>query len=138
MLYFYNRSYVRALVELFPNICLDPYKFVNIPRKYCVIDWSLEGIGRKTNKTILGDYWADLKNRRALFTKIAHERGFDPLLPSNWYPISTASLLNVKVSHSFAIKFVDLLFVLKGVAPTLNHYHKKSLPKALIDMFPEI
>ena len=51
-----------------------------------------------------------MKNRRALFTKIAHERGFDPLYASNWYPISIASLLNVKVSLPPFSSFALILF----------------------------
>ena len=34
MLYYYNGKYVAALVDLFPNIDLDPAKFINIPSKY--------------------------------------------------------------------------------------------------------
>ena len=33
MLYYYNGKYVAALMDLFPNINLDPAKFVNIPSK---------------------------------------------------------------------------------------------------------
>eukprot|EP00026_Physarum_polycephalum_P002350 Phypoly_transcript_02356.p1 GENE.Phypoly_transcript_02356~~Phypoly_transcript_02356.p1 ORF type:complete len:908 (+),score=118.97 Phypoly_transcript_02356:113-2836(+) len=99
MLYYYNGKYVAALTNLFPNIGLDPAKFVNIP---------------------LG-YWTDVKNRRALFTHIAQERGFDPFNPSNWYPVSIASLLNVK-----------------GAASIVQQYYGGSLAKGLLDMYPEI
>ena len=32
-----------------------------------------------------------------MFCDLAHQQGFDPLLPSNWYPITYSSFRNVKV-----------------------------------------
>eukprot|EP00026_Physarum_polycephalum_P002219 Phypoly_transcript_02224.p1 GENE.Phypoly_transcript_02224~~Phypoly_transcript_02224.p1 ORF type:complete len:937 (+),score=116.21 Phypoly_transcript_02224:57-2867(+) len=95
----YQRKYVSALMDLFPELDLNPSKFANIP------------VG----------HWEEMANRRKLFIEIARERGFDPLVPSNWYPVSYNSLINVR-----------------GVTSVLDHYYGGSLAKAVVDIFPEI
>jgi len=63
-------------------------------------------------------YWTTEKgkNMRELFIKIAHERGFDPLLPHNWYSIPSSSLKEVKVfSFFFISKFIFNQLIIKNV-----------------------
>ena len=45
-------------------------------------------------------FWSEVDQRRKWFTKFAQDRHFDPLAPSNWYPITTKQLLSEKVRKS--------------------------------------
>lgn len=45
---------------------------------------------------LIAKHWEDINNRKLLFCDIAQQRGFDPLIPSNWYKVD--SLLNIKVN----------------------------------------
>jgi hypothetical protein len=53
--------------------------------------------GKKINKLYTGKFWADSKNQREFMLSFAREKGFDPLLPANWYSVSTGSFLAFKV-----------------------------------------
>eukprot|EP00026_Physarum_polycephalum_P001044 Phypoly_transcript_01045.p1 GENE.Phypoly_transcript_01045~~Phypoly_transcript_01045.p1 ORF type:complete len:1215 (-),score=190.78 Phypoly_transcript_01045:36-3680(-) len=72
------KGYVAALMDLFPNIGLNPAKFKKAPQ----------------------GYWEDEKNRRLMFCDIAHQQNFDPLLPNNWYSVTYSSLRNIKGANS--------------------------------------
>jgi hypothetical protein len=128
MLQYYNGKYVKALVELFPGLNLNPAKFTEIPRKREKIREKKrerrererrerekgEGVfERETFIIMIGieSHWKNEKNRRDLFCEIARERGFDPLVANNWYPISYSSLWNFKVMLYFLI-VIYILFVL--------------------------
>ena len=43
-------------------------------------------------------YWEDEKHRKLMFCEVAHQQGFDPLVPAKWYSVSYSSLRSVKVS----------------------------------------
>ena len=55
-----------------------------------------EGGNQLANSNI-DSFWSEVDQRRKWFTKFAQERHFDPLVPSNWYPITTKQLLSEKV-----------------------------------------
>jgi len=64
--------------------------------------------------------WEFTHNRRKFFENYAAERGFDPLLAENWYLQSGEQILQTK-----------------GARRVIS-YHKGSLAKTLIDLFPGI
>jgi len=95
----YYKGYIAALMQLFPDIGLNPLKFKKAPQ----------------------GFWEDQKNRKMMFCHIAHQLGFDPLLPSNWYSVTYSSLRNTKGANSI-----------------LEHYYGGSLAQGLLAMFPDI
>lgn len=46
---------------------------------------------------IVGDYWANARNRRHFFERFAADKGFDPLIAQNWYSITHEQLDEYKV-----------------------------------------
>ena len=58
-----------------------------------------EGGNQLANSNI-DSFWSEVDQRRKWFAKFAQERHFDPLAPSNWYPITTKQLLSEKVRKS--------------------------------------
>eukprot|EP00026_Physarum_polycephalum_P005007 Phypoly_transcript_05033.p1 GENE.Phypoly_transcript_05033~~Phypoly_transcript_05033.p1 ORF type:complete len:665 (+),score=73.56 Phypoly_transcript_05033:296-1996(+) len=71
VMYYHNRSMVRAIIELFPEVPMQSHKFRQSP-------------------------WRDKGNRKKFFVDYARSCGFDPLVPENWYSIPKQSLLSVK------------------------------------------
>lgn len=94
----YGGSAVRALLDVFNEIGLDPTKF----------------------HRILKAYWDKKEHRRRFFEKYAIKHNFDPLVPANWYSISRRSIERYKSGR------------------TVLGYYKRSLVKALVDLFSEI
>ncbi len=45
-----------------------------------------------------GNYWTIAENRRNTFIELAHEKGFDPLVPENWQNIKYDELPKVNVN----------------------------------------
>eukprot|EP00026_Physarum_polycephalum_P000469 Phypoly_transcript_00470.p1 GENE.Phypoly_transcript_00470~~Phypoly_transcript_00470.p1 ORF type:complete len:781 (-),score=102.87 Phypoly_transcript_00470:244-2586(-) len=64
--------------------------------------------------------WHTQKNRRQAFEEYARQHGFDPLHPENWYLQKKHKILSTKAIYS-----------------VLEQYNY-NLPKALLDLFPEI
>eukprot|EP00026_Physarum_polycephalum_P000389 Phypoly_transcript_00389.p1 GENE.Phypoly_transcript_00389~~Phypoly_transcript_00389.p1 ORF type:complete len:1231 (+),score=194.32 Phypoly_transcript_00389:52-3744(+) len=71
ILSYYNSSISQALLDLFPNIGLDEYKFATIPKHY----------------------WKDKENRKRYLEGFAKAQGFDPRVPENWYPLPKENLI---------------------------------------------
>lgn len=46
---------------------------------------------------LLGNFWRDANNRRHFFDQLAKKKGFDPLIPDNWYSLSKATMISEKV-----------------------------------------
>eukprot|EP00026_Physarum_polycephalum_P001040 Phypoly_transcript_01041.p1 GENE.Phypoly_transcript_01041~~Phypoly_transcript_01041.p1 ORF type:complete len:1163 (+),score=140.56 Phypoly_transcript_01041:229-3717(+) len=72
--YFYASNLSRAVKHLYPEIPLDESKFVLLP----------------------SNYWDSDTNRFSFFRNFAKERGFDPLIPENWYPFTASDLPKAK------------------------------------------
>jgi hypothetical protein len=89
---YYEKRYVAALMDLFPELDLQPSEFIFIPS---IMPSEINLFVLISN--LKGNYWESKKNRVALFQKIALERGFDPLIPENWYHVTDLSLLHRKV-----------------------------------------
>ena len=63
---------------------------------------------KSTEKKSKG-YWLDIDNRRKFFLKFAEEKGFDPLVPENWYTITKRQVSAKKVILLFPILCYSLL-----------------------------
>eukprot|EP00026_Physarum_polycephalum_P000635 Phypoly_transcript_00636.p1 GENE.Phypoly_transcript_00636~~Phypoly_transcript_00636.p1 ORF type:complete len:901 (-),score=99.66 Phypoly_transcript_00636:59-2761(-) len=93
---FYNGSYTAALLDLYPDI----------------------GLAR--HKLPVSNFWNDLRNQRKFFERVAQKKGFDPLVPSNWYKVTTVDLAEYKGGN------------------VINRHYRGSISEALLTIFPEI
>lgn len=93
---------IKALVGLFPNIGLDPARFVNVA-----------GIplNRLESQLIFNTagHWQNKQNRRKMFELVAKRLNFDPLIASNWYNVTLKKLRPIKV------KFALFVFIVVNV-----------------------
>lgn len=55
------------------------------------------GAERAYNLFFTGKYWLNISNRKEFMIRFATERGFDPLIPKNWYSITADVLSEIKV-----------------------------------------
>jgi len=94
---YYRGSVREALMTLYPTIGLKEDMFESRTRSF----------------------WASPANRRKYFDDFAAHHTFDPLIHTNWYPISIRQLANYKR--------IDFLY----------RYHK-NLPDALMQLYPNI
>jgi hypothetical protein len=84
----YQGSLTAALQHLFPDVCFDLEKFVQIRPSM------KQGEGREegeiTNVNVIGEHFSTPRNRREFFVEFAVTRQLDPLVPQSWYhnPIS--------------------------------------------------
>eukprot|EP00026_Physarum_polycephalum_P001348 Phypoly_transcript_01349.p1 GENE.Phypoly_transcript_01349~~Phypoly_transcript_01349.p1 ORF type:complete len:1107 (+),score=164.22 Phypoly_transcript_01349:191-3322(+) len=95
---YHNGSYSQALLDLFPEIGLNLSKFAMLPRIH----------------------WHKRENRKQFFMRFAELKKIDPLIPSNWYNVTTEELLRQK-----------------GAGGMLDFYNG-SFMAALLDNFPDI
>jgi len=88
------KGFAEALTLSYPDIGLDKTKFTILPRYY----------------------WRDLDNQRQFFLDYAQKKGFDPLVPANWYKISAPELLLAKSAGVMLVhnkgSYVDALMKL--------------------------
>eukprot|EP00026_Physarum_polycephalum_P001864 Phypoly_transcript_01867.p1 GENE.Phypoly_transcript_01867~~Phypoly_transcript_01867.p1 ORF type:complete len:897 (+),score=81.10 Phypoly_transcript_01867:37-2727(+) len=94
---FYEGNIPKALMDAFPDIGLEKSRLNDIPK----------------------NYWKDKKNQRKVIESFAQEKGFDALVPSNWYDRSIRPLLKKKTWNFIA-------------------YYNGSVSAALVHLFPEI
>ena len=110
----YKKKFVVALMDLFPELNLKPSHFTSAPGMQTTKEERKEERGGEARDyrtyTVIVRYWEDIANRIELFIGIARERGFDPLVPANWYPVSYASLINVKV-YNFVLYFFVIFYI---------------------------
>lgn len=94
LLELYNRELIDALVDLFPNIGLDPCKFAepSILSLYYTLQHTYDILGKK-------NYWDSKDNRRKFFEEFAKSNNFDPLSSEQWNSISKSQILQLKVHH---------------------------------------
>jgi len=85
-------------MDLYPKIGLHEEKFKNAPK----------------------NFWTDKDNRKNFFNSFAKSKGFDPLIPENWYSITVADILPVKGG------------------PSVLRFYKQALKDALLDVYPFI
>lgn len=94
----FNWSLIKSLVSLFPEVKFDPTKFDVSPRKY----------------------WKSVANRKRFFINFAKEKGFEALVPENWYPVKK-----------------KVLGARKGASALLSLY-QGNFVTALVHLFPDI
>ena len=110
MLTYYNGNVKSALFHLFPNIGLDRFRFSilrmssypHLPPSSFIdfiyfIYYIYSFIYLFVYIIFTGNFWEDPKNKRDFFDRFAKERGFDSLIPSNWYPITLHEILATEV-----------------------------------------
>lgn len=103
MLLSYGNNFVKALLHMFPEIGLDKTKFhfrlpsMIISFPICIL------INFHADK-----YWSNETNQREYFISFAKHKKFDPLVPDNWYPITSESLSQYKV-HLFRAMMLVLI-----------------------------
>lgn len=73
----------------FPELSLDMTILIPLPRTAIIVKYCAYHITGKT--------WRDLSNRKVFFEKLAYKKGFDPLVPTNWFGLSTTEVLDEKV-----------------------------------------
>eukprot|EP00026_Physarum_polycephalum_P002126 Phypoly_transcript_02130.p1 GENE.Phypoly_transcript_02130~~Phypoly_transcript_02130.p1 ORF type:complete len:911 (+),score=100.93 Phypoly_transcript_02130:69-2801(+) len=71
---YYSMSFVRALVDIYPEVNFLESKFMFVSKKF----------------------WLEPKNRRNWFDTFAEERSFDPLIADNWYNIAHQTITATK------------------------------------------
>lgn len=121
LLAYYKGSFSKAIVQLFPNIGFDNSKFNVFPRKsifflflrhviffFVLIFYNtflrflivIPCYSKNVSITLyfIDKYWLEFSNRRKFFENFAKEKGFDSLVPANWYMITTEEVLNAKVT----------------------------------------
>eukprot|EP00026_Physarum_polycephalum_P002043 Phypoly_transcript_02047.p1 GENE.Phypoly_transcript_02047~~Phypoly_transcript_02047.p1 ORF type:complete len:791 (+),score=118.55 Phypoly_transcript_02047:121-2493(+) len=75
MLQYYEGSFGKALLQLFPNIGLDVRKFSKMPSRF----------------------WEDEKEQKVFFMDLAKQLSFDPLVAENWYSVPDEAILNINI-----------------------------------------
>ena len=94
----YYKNLPSALTELYPQLAWDVSKFQGIapppPLLYFLkfFQFILFTAGGKD--------WRIPAVRRSFFDAVARELGIDPLVPSNWFPVSIDTVMHHKVSLS--------------------------------------
>lgn len=81
---------------------------------------------------MLENHFQSAENRKKFFDEIAREKGFNPLVASNWYSISRLEVLARKVIIFYYV--VYLFTFLKGSTTLLNMFHS-SYPEALANVY---
>eukprot|EP00026_Physarum_polycephalum_P001152 Phypoly_transcript_01153.p1 GENE.Phypoly_transcript_01153~~Phypoly_transcript_01153.p1 ORF type:complete len:800 (+),score=123.64 Phypoly_transcript_01153:87-2486(+) len=97
VLNFYGGSMVKALLTLYPDIGLEKRQFATTR-----------------------NFWQDPNHRRQFFDKLAEKKGFDPLIPDNWYSLSKEAIMNEKFGGA------------------VIYHHDDNIAKALLDLYPAI
>eukprot|EP00026_Physarum_polycephalum_P001081 Phypoly_transcript_01082.p1 GENE.Phypoly_transcript_01082~~Phypoly_transcript_01082.p1 ORF type:complete len:1032 (+),score=114.94 Phypoly_transcript_01082:178-3273(+) len=95
-----KRNYVKTVMKLFPEIIAKDSKLFSV---------------------LPYNYWEPVPRRRKLFIQLAKHRGFDPLIPKNWYEFPRDSVLSSQHAKSI-----------------LTAYYSLDLAEALLHLFPEI
>ena len=110
----FGSSYIKALMQVFPEIGLKEIKFRFAP-SICFTFIFLT----TTNSLFhflyffsssffpsffffVEEYWS-IGRKRELFCQYARQHSFDPLVATNWHSISIYSILMYKVSHPFLL-----------------------------------
>jgi hypothetical protein len=87
-------------------------------------------------------FWGKIENRRKFFEQYAKQNGFDPLIPTNWYVQFKHNILATKVILEFTYAralhyFTRYLTLFQGAQRAIS-YHRHSISRALLDLFPNI
>ena len=129
VLHYYSDSAVKALLDLYPSIGIDPSKFTNVAsmfegeREKKKGDGGRERVrgegGRRggVNQNISGKSW-HATNIRMYFDQFAARHSFDPLVAGNWYSIPNHLIFEDKVLSFLLSLLCSLAF------PSCLLYHQ--------------
>lgn len=96
MLDYYNGSLVKALEDIYPNIGLrrEMFAFLHRMLLFFPLFYSCPS---DFHTLFIGGYWSEPKNRKRFFDEFARDSNFDPLVPENWYSVTTNEIEQRKV-----------------------------------------
>ncbi len=88
-------------------------------------------------------YWRDAHNRRKFFIEFASQKGFDPLVPTNWENVQRREMIKQVKRKKIQIEQKrkmerDRDFKIYKVGHGPLHLYKHNFQKAVADSFPEI
>eukprot|EP00026_Physarum_polycephalum_P001926 Phypoly_transcript_01929.p1 GENE.Phypoly_transcript_01929~~Phypoly_transcript_01929.p1 ORF type:complete len:592 (+),score=74.28 Phypoly_transcript_01929:633-2408(+) len=118
---FYQFSFVKALLSVFPEIGLEESKFHAQPRKF----------------------WQSMNARRQVLNEFAQQQGFDPLVAQNWYSISRdfmksdeVSQIHKKIRTIFSLYKGSFIKALMNIYPEVrfNPVHFPVVPTGFWDI----
>lgn len=78
-----------------------------------------------------------MPKRRKQFEEYARSRGFNPLIPDNWYSINWNKIRGFTLFPVY-IAFYGIQANLSQIADIIAVYYKGSPTVALLDVFPDI
>ena len=78
---------------VYPAIGLEERKFKHLAKSIFVV----HSFCMSSMLTPHLDHWKNINNRRNFFVNFSRVKGFDPLVPTNWYSCSYWELCNSKV-----------------------------------------
>jgi len=135
-LHYYEGSFVKALLRLFPDIGLDSSKFKT---KQQPKNSSCDQIVQQKDFLKVNDpppdtrldptklaliprgYWMNTSNRKEFFEEFAKINGFDSLIAQNWYSVTKKQILEHKSAGSVLIYYEgSFIAALQDLYPTLN------------------
>ena len=165
ILSFYNGSYARAVMQLYPAIGLEETKFLY---KSSMISSSLRSPSLFSSpllffcflapsfscslpNSVLGKhFWRTAKNRREFLNEFSKKKEFDPLSPAAWQTITKSDLASVSVwrrgweevrrgvGSSEELREVNgLMMILQG-GRYLLYFYGQSLERAVAELYPEL
>lgn len=113
---YYSRSLSKALMDLYPNIGLDHQLFLRRPRIififYLLLLFHYYSFHLHFSNclfySIIENFWQEKSNQRKFFDAIARKKHFNPLIASNWYPITHRNIVTQKVKLKYynIIRFI--------------------------------
>eukprot|EP00026_Physarum_polycephalum_P001478 Phypoly_transcript_01480.p1 GENE.Phypoly_transcript_01480~~Phypoly_transcript_01480.p1 ORF type:complete len:1080 (+),score=145.14 Phypoly_transcript_01480:111-3350(+) len=104
VLSYYGNSYIQALLQVYPNIGLETWKFSKIPH----------------------GFYNDLEHRKQFFVRIAKEANFDPLLADYWHTFRFPnSIYANKVARIVLSYYADTCEALVSVFPNIGLQREK-------------
>jgi hypothetical protein len=99
MLDYYGGSIGNALKDIYPTVQWHEPNFYRMSFLPPAVLFIL------CLNTYTGNYWHNPLNRRSFFDSYARAMGFDPLIASNWYSVTTAAVLRHPVSITYFVYF---------------------------------
>ena len=97
ILFQYKWNFIEALKDLLPELCFDDSKFSRSARMITPTPFLLMILSLLINMKSAGGLWQETNTRRDYFFNFAKSKGFDPLIPINWYSLHRNSFLYSKV-----------------------------------------
>ena len=94
----YGHSLRRALLDTYPTIglCADHFH----PSKHGITPILFFKLSLTCH---LGIYLRSTQSRKSFFDTFGASNGFDPLIPSRWYDVTLARIIDTKVFFRFII-----------------------------------